>query len=502
MLAIAAGAVGVVCFLILYRPRGGLELLGALAAFLPGALLQPLVLIAALAALGFALAARYFELRSHAAVMPSARAYAIDVEPPMDERTPAVEPALLGGFGPRPFEQRLKRHLQGSADMISFVDELLGEAIQQGASDVHIQPVDVASRISFRVGGVLERIADIPPALHEPLIRRLKVLAKLISYERERPQDGHFTVHTARDPVDVRVSLVPTHHGEKAVLRLARSLIGLRALADLGMPEPMAEALAELLARPEGLIVLTGPTGSGKTTTLYAALAHIQRQRGRTTNIATIEDPIELDLPFLSQTEVQRTRGLGFVDGLRAILRQDPDVLLVGEIRDTETAHTAIQAAMTGHLILTTLHADAAAGVFNRLIDLGGEPYIVASACVACLSQRLVRGLCPYCRRAERIAPEVAARLARRGVRTEGKTFYRAAGCERCSDSGYAGRTPVFELLPVSPDLRDLIGAGTPTHQIEEAAMLAGMTTLLEAAVEQAATGAISLEEALRVTGG
>ena len=270
------------------------------------------------------------------------------------------------------------------------------------------------------------------------------------------------------------------------------------------VPEVLRDRYRELLREPQGVLVLTGPTGSGKTTTLYAALEHIHRTRGDTVNIATLEDPIEVDLPFLNQTE--RGPGLSFSDGLRAVLRQDPDVLMIGEIRDRETAQTAVQAGLTGHLILTTLHAESATGVFNRLIDLGVEPFLVASSVLATLSQRLVRRLCPDCRRPTPLKRRVAERLAARGIATADRpggplAFQAAAGCEACDHRGHRGRQAIFELLATSTALRQLVTAKATTDRIEELARSEGMTPLRELAVAAAAAGEISLDEVLRVAG-
>jgi general secretion pathway protein E len=313
-------------------------------------------------------------------------------------------------------------------------------------------------------------------------------------------------------PADIRMSVLPTNHGEKVVLRIANVGTRVATVDALGFPAPLAERYKRVLARPQGIVFLSGPTGSGKTTTIYASLAHIKESRGETTQIATIEDPIELDVPFLTQTQVNPEVGLTFAQGLRSILRQDPNAIMVGEIRDPETAHIAIQAGMTGHQIVTTVHADSAAGAFNRLIEMGVEPFLVASASLASVSQRLVRALCPHCR--VRSAPTVdeVTRLEQLKIAVDPaphashdahltQSFFTAPGCTRCGNTGYLGRRAIFELLEVTPAIRDLVHAKVPTSKIHEAAVREGMVPLVDAAMAQARAGATSLREVFRVVG-
>jgi general secretion pathway protein E len=391
---------------------------------------------------------------------------------------------------------RLAARLAGDPDIPAFVDELIGAAFQFRASDIHITPREEGTRLALRVHGVLEDLDPAPGHLHSQIVSRIKVLGRLTTYQHDRPQDGHFSWQMAGGATDVRVSILPTAHGEKVVLRLPLSGVTAPELDALGVPAPLLVRLRDVLSRPQGVLFFTGPTGAGKTTTIYAGLQHIKKTRGETTQIVTIEDPIEMDLPFLGQTQVNPTVGLTFAQGLRSILRQDPNVIMVGEIRDAETAGIAIRAGMTGHLVLTTLHAESAAGVFARLIDMNVEPFLVASASLACMSQRLVRALCPYCR--ETTAPTVdeARRLQQLGAR--GKWFT-SRGCSRCRKTGYLGRAAVFELLVVDPAIRELIHARTPTPQIHEAATRVGLPMLLDSALEMARAGTIPLAEALRM---
>ncbi len=470
--------------------------------------------VAALAALArMAIANVWVEVFAGATLVTGLAAWLIERLPararreksaaPIELASNPVEPVVLtrggGEVGPR-----LQQRLRGRVDVPSFVDDLLAAAVAAGASDVHVKPTDVESRVAWRVGGELADVVAAPKEHHDLIVRRLKILAQLVTYQTDLPQDGRFQLTSEQGAVDVRMSVLPTRHGQKVVLRLSRAGHGLIALDRLGMPGRLRDSCRELLAERQGLIVHTGPTGCGKTTTLYASLAHIHEQRGETTSIATLEDPIEIDLPYLSQTQVDHAAGLTFAASLRAVLRQDPNVLMVGEIRDAETAHIAVEAGLTGHLILTTLHAESTAGVFNRLIELGVEPFLVSSSVHGALSQRLARRLCPECRRPEPRKASTIKRLARHGVtRTaaESLSFYAAPGCDACDHSGVAGRTAIFELLRLTPALRDLIASKVATHKIEEAALREGMTPLFKAAVLEAVDGNISLDEALRVAG-
>ncbi|MBK9031677.1 MAG: type II/IV secretion system protein [Myxococcales bacterium] len=384
-------------------------------------------------------------------------------------------------------------------DMVAFVDAMLTGAVRIGASDVHLHPLAAGTDIAFRVQGVLHEVMTCPRHHHKQLVARLKVMARLITFRADQPQDGHFVLTVAGNPVDFRISVLPTNHGERAVLRVANIGLALPDLGALGLPERLLERYRMMLTRPQGIVFLTGPTGSGKTTTIYGSLAHIKRSRGETTQIATIEDPIEFDVPFLTQTQVKPDVGLTFAAGLRSILRQDPNVIMVGEIRDGETAHIAVQAGLTGHQIVTTVHADSAAGVFNRLIEMGVEPFLLASASLACLSQRQVRSLCPHCRVLEPPSSDERLRLELAGIADE--QFYAPRGCPKCDRTGYLGRTAIYELLEVTPAIRELVNAKVPTPRIHAAAEGQGMVPLLHAGIERVRTGATSLREVLRVCG-
>jgi general secretion pathway protein E len=398
-------------------------------------------------------------------------------------------------------QQTLLGYVQrAEPDMIAFMDVLLDGAIRVGASDVHLHPLESGTRIAFRVHGLLEEVMMFPRVHHPRLINRLKVLSKVVLYRTDKPQDGHFAFGTPDGPADIRVSLLPTNHGESVALRIARSSVRLPQLAALGFPPDILANYQRLLGLPQGVIFVAGATGSGKTTTLYASLGYIKQTRGDMTRIATIEDPVEFDVPLFSQTQVNAEQGFTFAQGLRSVLRQDPNVIMVGEIRDAETARTAIQAGLSGHLLLTTVHASSAAGVYNRLIEMGVEPFLLASASVASISQRLVRALCPHCRVPAAPEPEEVARLGAAGLSSEGP-FYAPKGCPKCGGSGYLGRTALYEVLTVTPALRDCINAKLPTGQTHDLAVKEGMVSLLAAGLARARAGTTTLREVFRVVG-
>ena len=397
--------------------------------------------------------------------------------------------------------QSLRRYImRAEPDMIAFLDTLLDGAIRVGASDVHVHPLESGTRIAFRVHGVLEEVMMLPREHHSRLINRIKVLAKLVLFRTDRPQDGHFAIGTPEGPADIRASLLPTNHGESSALRIARSSVRLPQLASLGVPQHILTPFQGVLGRPQGVIFVAGATGSGKTTTLYASLGYIKQTRGDMTRIATIEDPIEYDVPLFSQTQVNTEQGFTFAQGLRSVLRQDPNVIMVGEIRDAETARTAIQAGLSGHLLLTTVHANSAAGVFNRLIEMGVEPFLLASASVASVSQRLVRALCPHCRVPFQPEHEELLRLRNAGLPTDGP-FYGSSGCPQCAGSGFLGRTALYEVLTVTPAIRDCINGKVPTSQTHDTAVKEGMVPLLGAGLERVQAGTTTLREVFRVVG-
>jgi type II secretory ATPase GspE/PulE/Tfp pilus assembly ATPase PilB-like protein len=377
----------------------------------------------------------------------------------------------------------------------SLVDFLLLQAVHHQASDVHFDPFHQALRVRFRIDGMLTDVVELPMRLHPRALARLKVLAKLSVFQHDVPQEGRTVVgHDGRN-VDLRVSVLPTIHGEKAVVRLFDSSRAIFALQELGMSAPTRARYLELIGRPQGTILLTGPANSGKTTTLYSTLSYLYENRRNLSNIVTVEDPVEYDLQVISQTQINPAQGLTFAAGLRTVLRQDPEVIMVGEIRDLETAEIAVRAGLTGHLIFSTAHARSAAGVFARLMEVGVEPFLVASSVTGVMEQRLVRRVCAHCAKAYQ--PE-AALLRRAGFDDAGGTFRRGAGCEQCSGSGYRGRTGIFALIDVDTRTRDLVMTKAPIGAIEEAnrARVAG---LLGEGREKVAAGLTTVEELLRV---
>jgi general secretion pathway protein E len=398
-------------------------------------------------------------------------------------------------------ERRVRELLLNESDVVRAFDELVRGAVALEASDIHVSPTGEGLRLTYRVHGTLHQIALLEGEHGPRLCARIKVLARLDTYVHGKPQDGRLVMTMDGKMIDARVSTLPTESGERVVLRFVRGSRGVPELETLGFSEDVLDGLTHLLARPQGLLFLAAPVGSGKTTTLYAAMKHIASTRGSTTTLVTLEDPIELELPFATQTQMHRRAGMTFASTLRSVLRQDPNVLMVGEIRDAETAEIAMQAGLTGHLILTTVHGDGAAGPFARLIDFGVEPFALASATVGCLSQRLVRTLCTACRRAAEPEPLFLEQLARRGLSLPDGRYHEPVGCELCDHTGFTGRVPIAELLVVDSGIRSAVNERRPTEDIECMARDAGMRPLIDDGLQRAARGETSLSEVLRVVG-
>ena len=379
--------------------------------------------------------------------------------------------------------------------VVNLVNLLIHDAVQAGASDVHIEPFEKALSVKYRIDGLLHPVSPPPRHLRDAVTSRIKVIAGLDIAERFLPQDGHIDFDIGRRKVDLRVSTVPTVHGESVVMRILDRTSALKGIEDLGLDETRNNTLTDTLARPHGIFLVTGPTGSGKSTTLYAALQHLYDP---TKKILTIEDPVEYELEGVNQIPVNPKRGLGFADGLRAILRQDPDVVMIGEIRDRETAEIAIRAALTGHLVLSTLHTNDAAGAVTRLIDMGVEPFLVASSLQAVLAQRLVRKVCDGCRREVSASPALLRRLGHLQDAAAGRTFFEGAGCRACRQVGYRGRRAVFELLPISAELREAINRRASMSEIR-ALFPDGHVPMIEDGYRLAAEGVTTLEEVVGV---
>ncbi len=378
--------------------------------------------------------------------------------------------------------------LTDEAPVIRLLNAILFQAVKERASDIHIEPYERTLEVRFRIDGILHMKLEPPKMLQEALVSRVKIMAALNIAEKRLPQDGRLKVLVAGHEVDIRVSIIPTFFGERTVLRLLDRKQGVRSLGDIGFSQRDSDIMERLLTRTSGIILVTGPTGSGKTTTLYAAISRLDRQEK---NIITIEDPIEYQLSGVGQIQVHSKIDLTFAAGLRAVLRQDPDIIMVGEIRDAETAEIAMQASLTGHLVLSTLHTNDAATAITRLIDMGIEPFMVASSLAGILAQRLVRVICPHCK--ESYQPEQT-------LPGLPETLYRGRGCERCFGQGTMGRTGIYELLPIDAELCGMITRRVPTGEIKTHALNRGMRTLRDDGMAKVAAGITTLEEVLRVT--
>jgi general secretion pathway protein E len=385
---------------------------------------------------------------------------------------------------------------EDDAPIVRLINALLTQAIRDGASDIHIEPFETRSVVRMRIDGVLRDVLEPQQALHGVIVSRVKIMAHLDIAEKRLPQDGRITLRVGGHPVDVRVSTLPTAHGERVVLRLLDKQAGRLDLTGLGMATETLAVLDHLIHQPHGIILVTGPTGSGKTTTLYAALSRLDTD---THNIMTVEDPIEYDLDGVGQTQVNSKIELSFARALRSILRQDPDIIMIGEIRDLETAQIAVQASLTGHLVLATLHTNDSVGAVTRLVDMGVEPFLVASSLLGVLAQRLVRKLCPQCRR-PRPADAAECRLVGIAEReSEGGQVFSPVGCPACLHTGYQGRTGIFELLPVDDNLRSLIHDGASEIRLRAHGETLGMRSLRDDGMRWVRNGITSLEEVLRV---
>jgi type IV pilus assembly protein PilB len=385
----------------------------------------------------------------------------------------------------------------GDGELARFVDDLLLRAVGERASDLHFEPFEDAFVIRLRVDGALRTIATPRPALAGPVISRLKVMADLNIAERRVPQDGRLSMPVGGRAVDFRVSTLPTQHGESVVLRVLDGEASRRGLADLGLPSRILEGFLSAIRRPNGLVLVTGPTGSGKTTTLYGALRELNTTERK---ILTVEDPVEYELEGVMQVGVHPGIGRTFGATLRAMLRQDPDVLLVGEVRDEETARVAVQAALTGHLVLATLHTNDAPGAVVRLADMGIERYLIASSLAGVLAQRLVRRLCPRCRVSRAPTPDEERRLATEAGGDAPARCHAASGCVLCSMTGYSGRLGLHEWLPVDGRVRDLIAAGAQTVGLREKARADGWDSLRASGLMAIERGETSIDEILMYT--
>ena len=383
---------------------------------------------------------------------------------------------------------------EGDAPIIRMINVLLTQALRQGASDIHIEPYESRSVVRFRLDGTLQNVAEPHRALHAAMLSRIKIMANLDIAEKRLPQDGRISLRLAGRQIDVRVATLPTGFGERAVLRLLDKEGGKLELTNLGMEDATLAKVDQIIHQPHGIVLVTGPTGSGKTTTLYAALSRID---SRGLNIMTVEDPIEYELDGVSQTHVNPKIDMTFARALRSILRHDPDVIMIGEIRDLETAQIAVQASLTGHLVLATLHTNDAVSATTRLVDMGVEPYLLSSSLLGVLAQRLVRKLCPECKVGYK---PTAVDIAELGTQFSQEELYGPGGCEACSGTGYAGRTGIYELMTVDEEAKRLIHEAASEHLLRAHVLSHGMRGLRQDGLRWVFSGVTSLEEVVRVT--
>jgi len=386
---------------------------------------------------------------------------------------------------------------QESSPFVRLVDHIIARGVREGATDIHIEPEERVLRCRYRVDGRLLQGETLPKELLAIVVTRVKIMAEMNISESRVPQDGRIVFQSGRKKVDLRVSTLPTVHGEGIVCRILDKENLMLGLPTLGMSEGMLREFRTDIERPHGIILVTGPTGSGKTTTLYAALAHLNQPD---TKIITLEDPVEYELPVINQAQINTAKGFTFAKGLRAILRQDPDIILVGEIRDQETAQLAIRAALTGHLVFSTLHTNSAAGAIPRLMDMGVEPFLLSATLVSVLAQRLVRRVCEECGRPYELTQDDLDSLKLGAEEFAGATLRRGAGCPLCRDTGYRSREAVFEYLRIDERIRRMIAEGRDALEIEKAALEAGQTSLRADALDRLRSGRTTVSEVMRVT--
>jgi len=385
--------------------------------------------------------------------------------------------------------------MAGQSPIIKFVNYLISNAIREGASDIHIEPKEKFMRTRYRIDGVLFEMKQSPLKMHPAIVSRVKIMADLDISERRLPQDGKIKVSVGGRAIDLRVSTLPTNHGEKVVIRVLDSRSIMRGLDKLGMEPDAMAAFGEQIALPHGILLVTGPTGSGKSTTLYTALGQMD---GDKLNLSTVEDPVEYQLGFCNQVQVNDKIGLDFATALRSLLRQDPDVIMVGEIRDNETARIAVQAALTGHLVLSTLHTNDAATSITRLVDIGIDPYLIAASLNGVLAQRLVRSICPKCKEAFQVSGRAARHLERAGIQPD--QVFHGAGCENCRNSGYVGRVGIYEMLIIDEQFREMINKDASVNNMRRVFHESGRRSLFDDGMMKVKQGLTTVEEVLRVT--
>lgn len=389
------------------------------------------------------------------------------------------------------------------APIAKIVSTILDFSVKGRASDIHIEPEESRTKVRYRIDGILQEKLSLPKTIHEALISRIKILSEMKIDEKRIPQDGRFTFRSKNDEVDLRVSTLPTVFGEKVVMRLLKKTGGIPSLTDLGFGGPQLKELEEAIVKPYGIILITGPTGSGKTTTLYSILSRLNKP---TVNIVTLEDPVEYQIAGINQVQINTQAGLTFSTGLRAFLRQDPNIILVGEVRDKETTQLAIQAALTGHLVFSTLHTNNAATAIPRLIDLGAESFLIASVLTAILAQRISRKICPYCKITYQASPEVTANIKAvlghlfpKKYESDPIKLSKGKGCHECSQTGYLGRVAIFEILKVTAAINQHILHQESAEEIEKTAKKEGFIKMVEDGYLKVLDGVTTMEEVLRV---
>jgi general secretion pathway protein E len=406
----------------------------------------------------------------------------------------ANNPPAPGGAAPAAADERAALAAGGDATVANRLDKLLEEAVRARTSDIHIEPDETRLRVRYRIDGILHEVSSLPLAVHNGLISRIKILSDMNIADHRRPQDGQFSFESGKKRIDVRVATVNTVNGEMAVMRLLDKSMAALALPEIGFLRESQEAFEKMLMMPYGMVLISGPTGAGKTTTLYAAVNSLD-SAGK--NIITVEDPVEYRFSNINQMQVNVKAGLTFASGLRAIVRLDPDVILVGEIRDGETALIAVQSALTGHLVLSSVHANDTVGSLFRLIDLGVEPFLLSSALIGIIAQRMVRRVCPHC--ARKVKAPLAEQMAYRKEMGDAVTeFIYGEGCAKCVNTGYLGRTAIFEILTVTDQIRRMIVDGASNSEIHQAALNEGMVPISKYGMMKVKAGVTTPFEVLR----
>lgn len=424
------------------------------------------------------------------------RYYPIEGTKQMIEELEEEEKGLEGEVSFEDIEEKDIEAMAAEAPIIKLVNSIFYQAVKRGASDIHIEPFEKELQVRYRIDGVLYTVMTPPKRIQGALVSRIKIMANLNIAEKRIPQDGRIDIRVAGKPIDIRVSVLPVVFGERVVMRLLDKSRSFSKLKELGFSDRDFKILEENIHKPNGIIFVTGPTGSGKTTTLYAVLGELNTPD---VNIITVEDPVEYQMAGVGQVQVREKIGLTFAASLRSILRQDPDIIMIGETRDQETAQIAIQAALTGHLVLSTLHTNSAPATITRLLDMGVEPYLIASSVILAMAQRLVRKLCEYCKKVYKPSADLLKSIGLTEQQAQGITFYQAQGCSECNNTGYKGRLPIFELMVMTSEIARLTMDRSDTSLLRKQAIADGMSTLLDDGIRKIKQGLTTIEEVLSV---